>query len=111
MSVTKWAAAVDARAVECMDGWLLLIQRLWIRRDANWLGLQPRVHKQEAMKGFDMQRWMAQSGQANVCLQTAAFYILQSVGLNPQIMWKITEIKNLKSSVLNEHVVSEPKGV
>lgn len=52
---------------------------LWIRWDANWLGLQPGVHKQEAMKGFDMQWWMAQSGQANVWLQTAVFYILQYV--------------------------------
>lgn len=47
------------------------------------MGLQPRVHKQEAMKGFDMQRRTAQSGPANVWLLTAAFYILQSVGFSP----------------------------
>lgn len=84
-------------------GWLAapLLHRLQIRRDANWLGLQPRVHKQEAMKGFDMQPRTAQSGQARVWLQTAAFYIPQSVGFQSPAsktkMWRRMKWKKKSS--------------
>ena len=95
-------------------GWLAapLLHRLQIRRDANWLGLQPRVHKQEAMKGFDMQPRMAQSGQARVWLQTAAFYIPQSVGLwvpsKQNKMWRRMEWKKKSGCVWKKKTVNSP---
>lgn len=80
---TKWAAESDrscwmygmadySSLIDCEWGW-----------DANWLGFQPGVHKQEAMKGFDMQQWTV-AGRQGRTMSDCQLLSLQPDGLNPR---------------------------